>query len=471
MNRRSIKIKTLVLAGFAVLAGTALLSGDGFVETTSASISGPPAGRTGAPGELTCTDCHNATAGTGQFTITAPSSYTPGQTYSIQVRHTTTDTTRKRWGFEMASLAGGTNAGTFANTTGNTQLKTGSGKTYVEHTSAGTFQNQTGGAVWTFNWTAPATNVGNVTFYAAGLQANNNGSESGDQTYLRSVVIPYAAPVASTHVVSDFDGDGKSDPAIVRTGGGSAIWYSKVTAGVSIQQFGLSSDTFVPADYDGDGKTDIAVFRAGNWWTYRSSSGTVSSEQFGTAGDAAVTGDFDGDGKADLGVFRSGTWWVKRSSDGATQTQHWGAAGDKPLVGDFDGDGKDDFAVYRPADSVWWIIRSSNGTTISLQFGIPGDVPVPADFDGDGLTNMAVYRPAEGVWYTSTDVNNNYYGSVYWGISTDVPVPGDYDGDGKDDVAVYRDGTWYIRNSANLSMSVQYFGLAADAPVPMLRNQ
>ncbi|MBS1796554.1 MAG: hypothetical protein JSS81_22160 [Acidobacteria bacterium] len=471
MARTINKIKGLVLLSFALLAGLFWLSGNRFAGTTLASISGPPASRTGAPGELTCTDCHSASSGAGQLSITGPASYTPGQTYSIQVRHTTTDTTRKRWGFEMTALAGGAMAGSFTNTTGNTRTTTGGGKTYVEHTTAGTFQNQTGGATWTFNWTAPASNVGSVTFYAAGIQANNNGSESGDQTYTKSLVIPYAAPVAATHTVSDFDGDGKSDPAIVRNENGAAVWYAKMTSSVSVQPFGLATDRFVPADYDGDGKTDPAVFRNGAWWIYKTATGTVTSDQFGAAGDIPVAGDYDGDGKGDLCIVRNGNWWLKKSSDGSTSSQQWGAAGDKPLAGDFDGDGKADLAIYRPAQSEWWISKSSNGTFISIQFGVPGDVPVPADYDGDHLTNIAVYRPSLGVWYTSTDVNNNYYGAIYWGISTDVPVPGDYDGDGKADAAVYRDGTWYIRNSSTTSLNTQYFGLPTDTAVPFLNNQ
>ena len=465
------KIKVLVLLSFAALASVVLISDNRFTEKTFATISGPPASRTGAPGELTCTDCHNAATGVGQFTITAPTNYTPGQTYQIQVRHVTSDTTRKRWGFEMTSLAGGGMAGSFANTTANTRITTGSGKSYVEHTSAGTYQNQTGGAVWSFNWTAPATNVGAVTFYAAGIQANNNGSESGDQTYLKTATIQPAAQIASTHIVSDFDGDGKTDPAVLRNENNLAVWYAKTTAGVSIQQFGLATDKFVPADYDGDGKTDPTVFRNGNWWTFKTGTNTVSFDQFGAAGDTPVIGDYDGDGKADLCVFRQGNWWLKKSSDGSASSQQWGNAGDKPLSGDYDGDGKADLAIYRPSLSEWWISRSSNGTFISLQFGVSGDIPVPADYDGDNSTNIAVFRPSLGVWFTSTDVNNNYYGAIYWGISTDVPVPGDYDGDGKTDVAVYRNGTWYIRTSSNSALSTQYFGLSSDTAVPYLYVQ
>ncbi len=35
---------------------------------------------------------------------------------------------------------------------------------------------QMNSASWTFNWTAPATDVGTVIFYAAGNHANNDGN-------------------------------------------------------------------------------------------------------------------------------------------------------------------------------------------------------------------------------------------------------------------------------------------------------
>ena len=55
--------------------------------------------------------------------------------------------------------------------------------------TAGNFAGQSGGATWSFNWTAPATNVGPITFYAAGLQGDNSGDESGDETYTKTAVI------------------------------------------------------------------------------------------------------------------------------------------------------------------------------------------------------------------------------------------------------------------------------------------
>src|SRR6185503_3990506 len=47
----------------------------------------------------------------------------------------------------------------------------------------------------TFNWTAPPTDIGIVTFYAAGNQANNDGNTSGDYIYKTFVT---SAPFSAT---------------------------------------------------------------------------------------------------------------------------------------------------------------------------------------------------------------------------------------------------------------------------------
>ena len=155
---------------------------------------------TGAPGELTCTDCHGANTLTGQFHIIRPAGYVPGQTYTIQVQNVSADSTRLAWGFELTSLtSANTVAGTFTNTTTFTRTRTlSNSRNYIEQTSTGSFPGTTGGSTWTFSWTAPATDVGPITFYAAGLQANNNGSTSGDQTYTDSGVVPVGATPTPT---------------------------------------------------------------------------------------------------------------------------------------------------------------------------------------------------------------------------------------------------------------------------------
>jgi hypothetical protein len=259
--------------------------------------------------------------------------------------------------------------------------------------------------------------------------------------------------------VADFDGDGKTDLSVFRSG----TWYiQRSTAGFIAQPFGLASDKIVPGDYDGDGKADIAVFRNGVWYILKSSDSSVQTTPWGTSGDIPMTGDYDGDGKADTAVYRpsDNTFYVLRSSNGTVAAQNWGTAGDTPVAGDFDGDNKTDYAVFR--SGTWYVLGSTAGFS-ATPFGSAGDRPTPADYDGDNKTDFAVFR--SGTWYLLRSTAG--LSTVAWGISSDTPVPGDYDGDGKDDVAVFRGstGTWYIVNSGG-GTSTTPFGANGDVPVP-----
>jgi hypothetical protein len=185
---RWLLIVILLLAGFAIF----LVSNSILNPTAGAFSSGPPPGYSRAPGEEpeACAECHLSPgdAGSGQISITVPPTYVPGQTYQITVTHTNTDPTRRRWGFQLTALdTSDEKAGELQNIDPMlTQIITGGpggNRQYIEHAAGGTFINQTGGASWTFNWTAPSTDVGVVTFYAAGNHANNNGSSSGDYIY------------------------------------------------------------------------------------------------------------------------------------------------------------------------------------------------------------------------------------------------------------------------------------------------
>ena len=126
--------------------------------------------------------------------------------------------------------------------------------------------------------------------------------------------------VAAIPVAGDYDGDGRTDPAVYQPSTGEWIILQSstdYTTSVTII-IGLSTDIPVPADYDGDGITDAAVFQpsTGRWIVQQSShpSGAVVVATLGNKADIPVAADYDGDGKADLAVFHSGGWLILHSS-------------------------------------------------------------------------------------------------------------------------------------------------------------
>ncbi|HYY93947.1 MAG TPA: choice-of-anchor V domain-containing protein, partial [Pyrinomonadaceae bacterium] len=209
MNTLS-KIKLLVVLIFAVCAAALLLTENAANPTARAFSAGPPAGYTHAPGELDCSECHTTPAeSAGTITIDAPQHYTPGQTYDITVTHATQDPTRVRWGFELTALdSSDERAGTLAPADGFTQVVNNSGpfplRQYIEHTIKdsfdGTFSGQQFGAHWTFKWTAPGADVGPVTFYVAGNQANGDQNNSGDNIYFTFATATFQPPAPDFNV-------------------------------------------------------------------------------------------------------------------------------------------------------------------------------------------------------------------------------------------------------------------------------
>lgn len=146
---------------------------------------GSPGGKTGAPGDVTCTQCHSGTvqSGANMNTVTfadlngVVTSYTPGATYAVTI---TMNTSNAKNGFEILALnSSNSQAGTVTITDAtHTKTVTSGGKTRVTQKTAGTALT-----TWTFAWTAPATNVGVVTFYLTTNVSNSSSNENGDVIY------------------------------------------------------------------------------------------------------------------------------------------------------------------------------------------------------------------------------------------------------------------------------------------------
>jgi uncharacterized delta-60 repeat protein len=268
---------------------------------------------------------------------------------------------------------------------------------------------------------------------------------------------------------TDTDNDGRSDVAVFRPSTG--VWHTlnSFNNTYSPFQWGASGDKIAPADYDGDGKTDRAVLRDGYWYIFRSSDSQMTSVQWGTAGDLPRPGDYNGDGLADVAVFRpsAGTWYILYSSpiqpgNVSFNAVQFGAGGDIPLIADYDGDGKSDVGVFRPSDGNWYWVRSSDGQIGIVHFGQSGDIPVVGDYDADSRSDLAVFR--SGIWYVLRS-SDGAFSASQWGLASDVPVPGDFDEDGKYDLAIYRSGIWWVLQSSNGQVRSTNFGVGSDVPL------
>lgn len=150
-------------------------------------------GHTGAPGETSCTGCHGGMANTGPGDLTLTLSdttllYSPGEVFDAAV--VLRQAGRDKFGFVGLALkdGGNTTIGTFTiDDAVRTRTFNDGARKYVSHTPCGADAAPPDSLSWTFHWTAPTTNVGNITLYLAGLAANHNHALSGDDTYTLSV--------------------------------------------------------------------------------------------------------------------------------------------------------------------------------------------------------------------------------------------------------------------------------------------
>ncbi|MET0754153.1 MAG: VCBS repeat-containing protein [Pyrinomonadaceae bacterium] len=162
-------------------------------------------------------------------------------------------------------------------------------------------------------------------------------------------------------IPGDYDGDGKFDYAVQRpqiipsitpcasdrvaNGSGSADFYILLSSNSNLQvgTYGSARSRVVTGDYDGDGKTDIAVVNEGItptsnliWEIWQSTAG-YKVVSFGLTGsDKTAQADYDGDNKTDIAVWREDGgmfYWLKSSNNDQFLGTQFGSFGDLPAAG------------------------------------------------------------------------------------------------------------------------------------------
>ena len=175
---------------------------------------GPEPGKTTAPGDspASCTECHggklNSFAGNVEL-IPATSGYIPGATQAITIK--ITDATQKAWGFQLtARTPANTQAGNFENQSSNTQVlcitgnikaeggacSAGSTLQWAEHSRDGYLagRGKVGTYSFVMNWTAPASAMGDVTFYVSANAGNGTDQVNQGHIYTKTLTLsPQAA--------------------------------------------------------------------------------------------------------------------------------------------------------------------------------------------------------------------------------------------------------------------------------------
>jgi FlgD Ig-like domain len=220
MRRHLVRLPVVLLLMFACATVVWAFSSGPLPSRTSARALGS------YPAEANCTQCHSGNAindpNGALHILGVPAAYAPGYTYpiTVQLAYSLSDTTgasNPKWGFELTAvkLSDGTGAGTFqtpapgdsaSHYPDSLQIKTAtsgsflsSGRQYIEHTTFSTRTDQPSPVQWTMYWTAPASDVGQIDFFAAGNAANGDGSSSGDHifTTAESTVVLVSAPIAA----------------------------------------------------------------------------------------------------------------------------------------------------------------------------------------------------------------------------------------------------------------------------------
>ncbi len=219
--------------------------------------SGPGGDNTGGPFSSSanaCGQCHsgNSNPGPGITISGLPTDYYPGASYTVtlSINNATLNN-----GFQVVALDGtNANAGSFTAGFGSSAYTFG-GRNYLQHNSLST----TGS--WTFTWTAPTSNLGDVTFYASGNASNGNGNTSGDNVFIDNTTIGGLSQITATNTTTDVLCNGQCTGEITLSntsgGAGSPFTYAWSNNGSGLSETSLCAGAYSITITDVSGNTEV----------------------------------------------------------------------------------------------------------------------------------------------------------------------------------------------------------------------
>jgi hypothetical protein len=144
----------------------------------------PPNGRTGAPGDGLCSDCHSLNGGTqdGILTISGlPALIEPSTAYILTITNSNPNGVGSLAGFQMTVLnSSNLKAGAMTSPSVNSTVSPQGTREYWEHNPAQSYPGNNMYS-WTVTWTSPSGPPNTmITCYGAGNVADNSGGDNGD---------------------------------------------------------------------------------------------------------------------------------------------------------------------------------------------------------------------------------------------------------------------------------------------------
>ena len=228
----------------------------------------PPNGRTGAPGEGLCSDCHSLNGGTqnGNISITGlPATITPNTAYTLTMTSSNPNGVASLAGFQLTILNSNNElAGNITSPSAGSTVQASGGRQYWEHNPAQPYPGSNV-VMWTATWTSPSMPPNTtITAYAAGNIANGNGNSTGDlivTTTASGMLMGGGADlmvsITSSTDVSCFGGSNGSATAAA-TGGTPPYTYEWSNGAVGATANNLAAGTYTVTVTDNAAATATA---------------------------------------------------------------------------------------------------------------------------------------------------------------------------------------------------------------------